>query len=238
MKRLATFYLILLHLALAVMLWKSDFLERVASRLGMASLKPEITDDYRKALRYHSRSVDALPDASVIFIGDSMIQGLAVTAVHPLGLSYGIGGDTTRGVLARLPLYMPALKRAKAVVFAVGFNDARYRTADEAIRNYISILDALPPDLPVVVAAILPIDDSLKSAFASRGEWIQSFNSQLKALAAQRQNIAFVDSRKRLDTDGDDRLDAPFHDGDGMHLNSAGNLLWAADLRAAILQRP
>ena len=122
MKRLVVAYIVTLHLVVGGMLWKSDFLDRVNSRLGLIEQlpKPEISEYYHRILRYHERSVDSVPDDSVIFIGDSITQGLCVSAVQPNAVNFGIGSDTTTGVLMRIPAYMPALERAKCIVLAIG----------------------------------------------------------------------------------------------------------------------
>jgi lysophospholipase L1-like esterase len=250
MNRLAIIYVALLHATLAWVLWNSDFIDRVSRNFGAAavksnsakplkaklteSVKPEFTAYYRRILRYHTRSVDVVPDRSVIFVGDSITQGLAVAAVHPLSINYGIGSDTTKGVIYRLPTYMSALERAECIVLAIGINDIRYRNADGAIQNYVQILDALPDDVRVVVSAILPIDVDARSELADRKDWIERFNSELRRLASEREMVMFVDSSKGLDVDLDGRLDESLHDGDGVHLNSAGNTVWASNLREAI----
>jgi lysophospholipase L1-like esterase len=237
MKRLAIAYIILLHLVLVGVLWKSDFLDLASRRILGKDARPEISEHYHGTLRYHARSVDVVPDGSVIFIGDSLTEGLAVAAVHPLSINYGIGGDTTRGVLDRLPTYMPALVRAKCIVLAIGFNDFRYRSPDDAVQNCIRILDALPKGRRVVVSAILPIDESARAELAERKDWIQRFNTELRRVAEERDAAIFVDSSHELDADGDGRLDPSLHDGDGVHLNSAGNLRWASRLRDAVLRQ-
>jgi len=234
MKKLGIIYFVMLHAVLAGVLWKSDFAGRVDRHFGGTAASPEITDYFRRTLSYHARSVDAVPDGSVIFIGDSIVQGLAVAAVHPLSINYGIGSDTTKGVLDRLPIYMPALERARTIVLAIGINDIRYRSADDSIQNYIRILDTLPQDRRVVVSAILPIDESSRVELAGRKEWINRFNTSLRRITDARELVMFVDSATALDTDGDGRLDPSLHDGDGVHLNSAGNIVWASRLPDAI----
>lgn len=233
---LAVGYFALLHILFAGLVWKTGLVKRFS--LGTApakrSIRPEITDYYRRVLRYHARSVDAVPDGCVIFIGDSITQGLAVSAVSPLAVNYGIGGDTTQGVLERLPVYMPAIERAKCVVVAIGVNDTIYRTPSEAVRNYARILDRLPEDCPVITSAILPVDGSSSEALGQRTKWINRFNQELKELVDKRPAATLVDSSVVLDTDGDGQLDNSLHDGDGLHLNSAGNRAWAAKLRSAI----
>ena len=37
-----------------------------------------------------------VPVGATVFIGDSITQGLATSAVVPLSVNYGIGGDTTQ----------------------------------------------------------------------------------------------------------------------------------------------
>jgi len=233
MKPLLVAYLILLHLALATLLWKPSLPSRIRQRLGFET-RPELGDYYRQTVRHHSRTVATVPDGAVIFIGDSLTQGLAVAAVAPAGVNYGIGGDTTAGVLERLPVYRPALARARCIVVAIGFNDTRYRSPDEALGNYARILDALPADRPVIVSAILPIDEQARAALAGRGAWIQQFNAGLVRLAGSREGVSLVDAGDALDGDGDGRLDRPLHDGDGVHLNSAGYLAWSARLADAV----
>lgn len=231
MKRLAYIYVIFLHLALAGVLLKSDFLNR---NVEPEAVKIEIPAYYHRVLGYHSRSVDVVPDGAVIFIGDSITQGLSVAAVHPLGVNYGIGGDTTRGVLERLETYLPALRRAGAIVVAVGINDGQYRCVEEAIRNYDQILDTLPQDRRVVVSAILPFTNEKHGTEILDPKWVERFNSELEHLASEREWVEFVDASKGLDADNDGRLDAPFQVGDGVHLNSTGYAVWIPCLKNAI----
>ena len=55
-----------------------------------------------------------IPEGATIFIGDSITQGLATSAVSNQSVNYGIGSDTTLGVLKRLPYYN-SMNSAKAV---------------------------------------------------------------------------------------------------------------------------
>ncbi len=236
MKRPFISYIVLLHLFIVVVLWKSDFLDRVHRRLWDTTpvVQPEFTSYFDRILNYHSRSVGIVPDEAVIFIGDSITQGLCVSAVAPVSVNFGIGSDTTLGVLKRLPVYMPALERAKYIVLAIGINDFRYRTAVDAVVNYEQILDELPKDRRIVVSAILPMNESARPALAERVEWVKEFNAGIKKLTSKRELVTFLDSQQSLDSDSDGQLDPQLHSGDGVHLNSAGNRLWAMSLQSAI----
>ena len=65
-----------------------------------------------------------------------LYRAMRVTEVAARGINYGIGGDTTEGVLARLPEYN-SLGRAAAVVLAIGDNDLQRGLSEaEIIANY------------------------------------------------------------------------------------------------------
>ncbi len=238
MKRLKLAYFILLHLVLVGVTWKSDFLNRVQFYFQGTRGEAENMEQYQRMLGFHSRSVEAVPDDAFIFIGDSLVQGLSVVAVHPLSVNYGIGRDTTKGVLDRLPIYMPALERAGGIVIAIGVNDLHYRGVDDALENYAQILASLPEGRPIFLSAILPVDLNLGEKFGEQGEWIEKFNQGLKSLAEERDGVTLIESGEVLDLDQDGRLDAKFHIGDGLHLNSAGNRVWAQRMREELQGGP
>ena len=62
---------------------------------------------------------------------------------------------------------------------------------------------------------------------------IQPLNRELEARVRNRLGSRWVDAGPRL-ADAAGQLRAEFHDGDGLHLNSAGNAVWIAELRAAL----
>lgn len=233
--RLGQLYLALVHALLLALIWQAQLLPRAARRLGLLEPlpRPELTPHYERMLRYHERALAQVPPGSILFVGDSLTQGLCVPAISPRGINYGIGGDTSLGVLQRLESYRPALDQAALVVLAIGVNDFRFRGDAELLRNYERILARLDP-LPVLISSILPVDALLQSEVRDLASRIAGVNAQLARLAATRANTRFLDNTAALDTDGDGRLDARFHVGDGLHLGPAGNALWSARLRAEI----
>jgi len=221
-------YLIALYLVLAVAVVKSDFLERVWRRLG--SPPPEMSDYYQTMLAMHLRIDPCVPPGSVLFVGDSIMQGLCVSAVADGAVNYGIGWDTTVGVLRRVRQYRsPA--RCRAVVLAVGHNDLGRRSNAEILANYEAILSAIPPHVPVVVSAVLPTDQSATGH--KRNARIADLNEGLARLCAARGRCYWVDSAAKL-VDAAGNLDLRYHDGDGVHLSQAGYAVWMADLRTAL----
>lgn len=232
MKRI---YLAAVHVLLLIVLWKSNFLDKVAQKLGAPPSIEEIKSQFHhRTVHLQERAVGSVPDDAVIFIGDSITQGLCVLAVSPLAVNYGIASDTTAGVLKRLHKYLPAIERCKCVVLAVGTNDSAYRSVEQAVENYRLILAELPLDCPVIISSILPQDSRTEKITEQRVAYMNAFNERLQELSDLHDNVTFLDNDPALDTDNDGRLDEVFHNGDGLHLNTAGNLAWAASLKTAI----
>ena len=119
-RRLWVGYLLLLHIFAAVLVFKTDFLPRLTSKLGNSPVK---SDPYIADMLKHQRWMDdAVPTGAVIFLGDSIVQGLATAAVAPASVNYGIGTATTVDLIGALPSYR-SLERAGSVVLSIGIND-------------------------------------------------------------------------------------------------------------------
>ncbi|MBL9135284.1 MAG: hypothetical protein JNK85_05425 [Verrucomicrobiales bacterium] len=208
-----------------------------ADQLRAAQSPPkEITEHYTRMLSYHRRMDGHVPDHSVVFLGDSLTQGLCTDAVAHPSVNYGIGSDTTVGILGRLPAYSHSLGRASAVVLAIGVNDLLFRDNQEIAENYRRILDRLPPGTPVVCSALLPINERtyVQGTPVSNAR-IAELNTLLRDQCAAFARCVFVDAKPRL-VDSDGNLQATLEDGDGIHLNAAGNRIWSEVLRDGLLQ--
>jgi len=227
-------YIVFVHALLVLALAKSDVLSRLERRLGFRPA-PEITDHFGRMLSYHTRMDGNVPAGAVVFIGASHTQGLATDAVAMPSVNYGIGGDTTVGVLIRLPRYR-SLDRAAAVVLSVGMNDLTRRGNNEITANYQRILRALPPGLPIVVTALFPVDAESMPAPPPRltNAQIAGLNRALESLCATDPRCVFVDVGPRL-TDKAGNLSKADHVGDGVHLNDEGYRIWIEALRSALL---
>lgn len=233
-------YAVGIHLLFLLVVVKSDFISRVQTKLGYdpttAELAhPEISVHYNKMVRYHTRMEDNVPDDSVIFIGDSITQGLCVSAVATPAVNYGIGGDTTAGLLSRLPVY-GSLNRASSIVLAIGVNDLPYRSNEAILSNYKTIVETLPPSVPVVISGVLPLDEKAREEWRNQNrERIAGLNEALAEIARNDPRLYFVDAGPFL-TDSEGNLHRDLQYGDGIHLNSKGNEIWIRELRATLDQ--
>jgi lysophospholipase L1-like esterase len=228
-KRLLVIYLLLLHLALGFLLLKTNFIEKAKQRLGFP--KSELTQHYHSMVSYQRRMDSHVPENSVIFIGDSVTQSLTVSAVSDKAVNYGIGSDTTAGVLERVPYYQ-SLRSAKAVVLAIGTNDLKRRGDREIIENYKSTLDILGDDIQIVICAILPVDEKIERRVGLNNR-IQAINHSLLTLIREHPSSTFINPGDDL-VGQDGNLSSSYHTGDGLHLNAQGNKILIKSLKQTL----
>lgn len=187
------------------------------------------TPFYHHTVGLQTYADELQPSGLIVFIGDSLTQALPVALVTPVGLNYGIGTDTTLGVLDRLPLYS-SLSRSRAIVLAIGTNDLEVDTPDTVLERYRKILDSLPANPVVLCSAVLPVEaDAMKNTGAITMQNINKFNKAIKTLCEQRNHVYITAPPALMDASG--QLDAAYHLGDGVHLNSAGYAIWAQHLK-------
>ncbi len=192
----------------------------------------EITPYYRRLLQYHMRFDPLIAEEQVLFIGDSLVQGQCVVCIVPGAVNLGIGGDTTYGVLGRLQV-CGSCKRVRGVVLAVGLNDFKFRSEKAIVANYRRILDALGDVQALLVSAILPLDEEIRTDRLSINTRIASVNAGLSSLCSGIGHCVFVDAGAAL-ADENGNLADRYHVGDGTHLNAEGNRVWGAAIRAGI----
>ena len=201
----------------------------------MPELAPEITEHFQRMLIYHSRMDGNVPPGATIFIGDSLTQGLCVSAVTCPAVNYGIGSDTTVGVLQRLSTYQ-SIERAAVVVLAIGVNDFRRRGNEEIIGNFRQIVASMPGSAPIVISGVLPQDEAAQLEWSGRNSMrIKPLNQNLAQLAASDPRLLFFDAGPLL-IDAEGNLRDEFHVSDGVHLNAQGNKIWIQALQRAVTQ--
>lgn len=210
---------------------QTDILARVQNKLTSNVEQEEITPFYYAMVDFHKRVDKNIPDNSVIFLGDSLIQGLAVSSIASPAINFGIGADTTKGLIQRIPYYS-AISRSQKVVIAIGINDLNRRDNKEIISNYKKIVSLIPSNIPILFSAVLPIDEVILNA-SSFNERIRNLNKDLEELCTSSRRLYFLDTTNQL-IDPDGGLAGKFHIGDGIHLNSFGNAVWITRLKEGL----
>ena len=202
----------------------------IALPLPVVIMKTRETLQHRTKLSRQMAAEKAAAPGAIVFLGDSIIEGLDVAAVAPNALNFGIAGEGSRDLLRRLPRYS-SLATAHAIFLEIGVNDLLHATGEDIVANYALILAALLPAPKLYLVGILPIDDraylAAYGSSASNAE-IARLNAAIRALCRERRNCIVL---APFPADG---LPAAYHVGDGLHLNQAGYAALAAALRAAL----
>ncbi len=233
MKIIFITYLVMVHVFLGLIIVKTDIVSRIQAKLGFEVLNDELTPHYHMMLAFHRRVDQNVPDNSVIFIGDSLIEGLAVSAVSPESINFGIGLDTTVGVIRRLPFYK-SISRAKAVVIAIGINDLKRRDTEEILKNYEKIIGLIPSTIPILFSAVLPVDE-LVSKNMGFNERILKLNKGLSKICVKNPRLYLLDIGPLITASNGNLLNS-YNIGDGIHLNSLGNEIWISNLKKWVLK--
>lgn len=223
-KLMVVTWLLAVHSLLVLALIHTDLAYRIDRKLGLGYLQPpELTSFYHNMLGSHLSLDGTVSSGSILFFGDSITQGLNVSGFKRPAINYGIGMDTSWGLLERLPKYA-SQQQASAIVIAIGINDLlrTKRSNQEVIHNYQRIFTYLPTEVPVFIQAILPVDE--QHTQLGLNARILKLNTSLQKLAQQHQFI-FIDLHHQL-VNSQGNLRAEFHTGDGLHLSPAAYRLW------------
>ncbi len=226
-------YVLSLHVILSIIILKPEMAEKIYKQLYERRQEFKFGDHFHDMATFHRRVDKNVPNGAVVFVGDSMTQGLAVSAVAPVSVNFGIGGDTTEGVLHRMDS-LHSLKKSSVVVLAIGINDLKYRSDEAIVASYKKIIQAMNEHSPVLVSAILPVDEEilLKPGYNSR---IEKLNKEISIICHRHRNCAYLDMRPDLINEIG-QLGTNYHLGDGIHLNAEGYEIWIKGLKAALLR--
>ncbi len=230
-------YIICLHLFVGILIVKTDFIPKFKDKFGLnpytARPLPPDYQHYKEMLTYHKWMDEFVPEKSVVFLGDSITQGLATAAVAPYSVNYGIGGEITAELIDALPYYK-SLHRARAIVLAIGINDIWQGRQQGLPERYSKILDALPKDRPLIWSSVMPVK--------TNGGWmkmkesdITEANRTIKSLCERRSNCIFVDTWNVL-ADSNGRIIQQYFLDDGIHPSSSGYRQWITVLNKAMNQ--
>jgi len=225
-KTLVILYMVLAHVCIVMLIIKPIFL----SKLYYSAVKNEELGSFYHTMRdFHRRIDQNLPDGSHIFIGDSIIQGLSTSNIASNTVNYGIGEDTTVGVINRLNSYN-SVHKARSVILAIGHNDFYYRSEKQIIINFQTIISMLPTNTKVIISAVLPVDEYAQDNITN--QQVISLNTQLAKLSGSYTNTDYIDIGQNSPFGG--ALSPEYHIGDGVHLNKEGYSLLINELKAVI----
>ncbi|HEY9809789.1 MAG TPA: GDSL-type esterase/lipase family protein [Halomicronema sp.] len=206
------------------------------------SLGPRQQWTYQQWVAQLEREANAVadnpPKRLTILAGDSISLWFPSSLLPSKNtwLNQGISGETSEGLLRRLPI----LDRTKPefIFVMIGINDVLRGFTDEHILyNYRAIIQdakSVHPESQIVVQSILP-HSGAKATWEGRERLLEIPNNRILELNRKIATIASEEKVKYLDlfplfANSQDslRLDLTT---DGLHLNDQGYLVWASALQ-------
>lgn len=185
---------------------------------------PEITPLQKKTVLGQMRLDRNLTSDRIVFLGDSHIAGLDVTQITKEGVNFGIGSETTTGLLARIDRYQ-SVRKARGIVIGIGYNDIGLRDNSRIVENIRSILSRIR--VPIALSGVLPVSpespNAHKQATPLKNAAVASINAMLQPICTQHCVYVNVDA-----TFSDPRRRARYYEEDGVHLNKEGYRIWTA----------
>jgi lysophospholipase L1-like esterase len=235
-------YVVLLHVLVGVLVAKTDFLPRVGKRLGL--VPPDEREEWFAKLALpvveQVRRDRAVAGSALVVLGDSIAEEIDATRLAGDAVNYGIGGDTTRTLLWRLPA-LGSVEHARAVVVNVGVNDLKYRPVPAIAADYRALLARLPPSAALVVVSPLPVDEAaayVRRTPHLRNDALGSLNAALRPVCEERPNCRFLDAWPVFWDGAAGGLRPLLHIGDGLHLSPAGSRELEALIRGTMDAAP
>lgn len=206
-------YAILLHALLALTVIKPAWLMKALGR----------TDQHHaQMLVIHSRIDPSVPDKASIFLGDSIIEGLATAAVAPNSVNFGIGRQTTDKLLESIKRYK-SIDRASEIYLLIGINDFLQNKKEGLQGRLQEISKSIPLEKRLIWSGIMP---TLPNKIVSPTE-IQLVNKYIKELCDIRARCVYVDTWEAIEPMREKAFT------DGIHLSPAGYKEWIKKLREA-----
>jgi lysophospholipase L1-like esterase len=206
---------------------------------GVPGAGPIRTGDWFKVnwrdRRKHFFSRADQEHGTIVFFGDSITENWHDNMLGLFegvrGANRGIGGDTTRGMLARLDDDVIALDPA-GVVLLMGTNDLEEKADAETIAGNVKLivekLKAHNPQMPIVLCEVMP-SSVTKNRPADK---IKEINKALAAAMKDEPQVTMIDTWTLFaNADGDAKIEEfP----DLLHPNAIGYAKWAAALRPVL----
>ena len=139
-----------------------------------------------------------------------------------VNVNYGIGSDTTWGLLDRLKRY-ESITNGSSFLIKIGVNDFRHNTTpDDVVMRISRITDMLPINSKIILSSQLPVGKAFSDETLHAK--LRKVNDLSRNLAREKGYI-FLDSYSAL-CDEDGFLNPDYDIGDGVHLNDIGNAAW------------
>ena len=171
----------------------------------------------------HLRRDGQLQHGALVLLGSSHIAGLQLPDTGYQIANFGIGGDSSAGLLKHMQHYH-GLQTASVVVLNTGINDFGYLSQEQSVENIEQIAEMLAHVPLVIWTSLLPVAVTAESHKVDAAR-THAINSLIQTLCADHQQCRYIDAMALL-SDSARHLKPEYDSGDGVHLNTRGYQVW------------
>tara|TARA_R110002096_G_scaffold193212_5_gene374882 strand:+ start:484 stop:1209 length:726 start_codon:yes stop_codon:yes gene_type:complete len=233
LKKLATVYLVFIHVLIAILLIKTNFFLLAGKTLGVTPAEEfhaqlyqnlfEKTEAFRRAV-----------DTKVILIGDSLSTKIPAEALPENTLNLAIGGLTTKGAERLIGTIAP-VDQGVSYIVELGVNDLKYRQPSIVVRDIQELVAVLSETSKVTLIGLLPVD--MKNAKVQERAYLKNMtfrqiNAELSAFCNSLTQCSFLDTQFLADEKGN--LREEYSVADGWHLSFMGASILGAEIQKAL----
>ncbi|MCF8247003.1 MAG: hypothetical protein K9J37_18705 [Saprospiraceae bacterium] len=203
---------------------------------GLRNLWAKINNRGIEKTYFHRKNLfEMLPpkDGAIVMLGNSITAAGEWTELlgNPNILNRGIPGDHCDGMRERLD---EVFRHHPSKIFLMaGINDLAFISPSQTWPKYERLVNEIltkSPSTQLFLQSVLPVNNNV-SPTAVDNDDVHALNEQIKQFA-QAKNLIFIDLYSVMQ-DLDGNLDAAYTL-DGVHLNGAAYLKWAAVLKGKL----
>lgn len=159
----------------------------------------------------------------LLFLGDSLVAGFNWQAriTHFEVINLGQAGETTQGLLNRLPAIRKEVADPQIIFVMIGTNNLLMEdyTYMDDLQRLVVLLSQYYPTAEIILNSLFP----LQIGWIDKGA-IQQLNAAMKALTLQ-SGCCFLDLFAKFQT-----IEGGLFQVDGIHFTRAGYDLWAKSI--------
>lgn len=193
-------------------------------RISIFATQPVFGKNWKNEVE-KQKSLYYKTNADLIFLGDSHMEQCEWHEVFPefQSVNRGIGGESTEGMLGRLPL-LPSGDSSKLVFLQIGINDLLGgRKPTDVLQSYQRILDQITAKqyslIPTLVFYVRYLPDVNPA--------VTELNNLIRE-ELQKRGIQYIDLSP--DVSENETL-LPTYSADGVHLSASGYQKWIEKMR-------
>ena len=174
---------------------KTNFFQRIGTRLGICKTIPKERGDYWCIQGWNNSFLKLGVDFDVVFLGNSITRGSDFREYFPSTSICNLGypGDNMDGMMLRIPSVQGV--HPKKVFVMAGINGLHMQPKKVFIEKYENLATALCDSLPntqIYFQSILPVNNNDFGKYVCDNEKIKWANTEIEHIAASH-NCGYID---------------------------------------------